>query len=243
MSGECVVKIKDITEGWTNVASNLGKDLFGINRNDTWTGKNGLVPGIGKYKTNRAQAAANAQPTATPASTTPPEQTAPEPEEVTGKNVPKLVKLKSGREGVQFQGKIYVTGDDGRWVVFGSNKPVGTDLQAEFDSLIGYKNTGGANTPPPPQPAASSPAQQQTSTEPDVEPESDPAPTTPPPTAKARISRKPDGSVTITDKNGQAWTKPVDKDYWSNGKGIFMPGSEQYNALTNFNKNLKEAGL
>lgn len=63
------MKIKDITEGWGDVANNLGKDLFGINRNDTWTGKNGLVPGIGKYKTDRAQTAANAQPnpTAVPA--------------------------------------------------------------------------------------------------------------------------------------------------------------------------------
>jgi hypothetical protein len=251
-------------KGWGKVGNNLAKSAFGMDRNDTWTGQNGLVPGVGKYVANRAQSAANAKSQQTASNTsTSPAQSATDTEELTGKNVPKLVQLKSGREGVQFQGKIYVTGDDGRWVVFGSNKPVSADLQTEFDHLIGYTNTGGANTAPPAadseQQAAptsfankSNPAQSApTPTRAELAQQNKeqggqyykPPATDTPPTAKARISRKADGSVTVTDKNGIAWTKSPGKDLWSDGKNIFMPGSEQYDALNNFNQNLKEAGL
>ena len=48
------MKIKDITEGWGKVASNLGKDFFGVNRSQTW--KQGLAPGLAKKQANQDQA-------------------------------------------------------------------------------------------------------------------------------------------------------------------------------------------
>jgi hypothetical protein len=55
------VKIKDITEGWGDVFSNVAKDYVGMNRNDSWTGSKGLFPGIGKRKDAEELAHARAQ--------------------------------------------------------------------------------------------------------------------------------------------------------------------------------------
>lgn len=45
------MKINEIlAEGWKDVASNLGKDFFGIDRSQSWTGPQGLVPGLNKPK-------------------------------------------------------------------------------------------------------------------------------------------------------------------------------------------------